>query len=51
MFLSHRRQTFLALDSVKDIQPGESLTINYGNQNNYEFFVRYGFTIPNNPNS
>ena len=51
MFLSHRRQTFLALDSVKDIQPGEPLTINYGNQNNYEFFVRYGFTISNNPNS
>lgn len=51
MFLTHRRQTFLALDSIKDIQPGEQLTINYGNQNNYELFVRYGFTIPNNPYS
>lgn len=27
------------------------MTINYGNQNNYELFIRYGFTIENNPYS
>jgi hypothetical protein len=51
MFLMHRRQSFLALSSLKEIQPGECLTVNFGNQNNYELFVRYGFTIPNNPYS
>jgi len=49
MFLTHRRQTFLTLDSVKDINPGDDLTINYGNSNNYELFVRYGFAVENNP--
>ena len=39
----------MTLSTLKDVQPGESLTVNYGNQNNYELFVRYGFTVPENP--
>ena len=51
IFLMHRRQTFLTVSSLREIQPGECLTVNYGNQNNYELFVRYGFTVLNNPYS
>ncbi len=39
----------MTLSTLREIQPGENLTVNYGNQNNYELFVRYGFTIIDNP--
>ena len=36
------------LKAVKDIKIGEELTTNYGNENNINLFMDYGFTLNNN---
>ena len=49
--LPHRdsieNESFLVLHALKDIEPDEQLTINYGNLSNMHFIQKYGFVVSN----
>ena len=49
--MPHRREPFVRIKSIKDIEQGQKPTINYGKLNNYELLIRYGFSLKNNPYS
>ena len=46
---SLENDSFVELRVIEDIQPGEELTINYGNYNNYDMLMKFGFMVDNNP--
>lgn len=41
--------SFVVLQSIRDIEPGEQLRISYGSLPNSHFVQKYGFTLPDNP--
>jgi len=46
---SIENDSFVEIRAIRDIKPGEELTINYGNLSNYDYFMKFGFLNNNNP--
>lgn len=42
-------ESLILLKALRPINPGEELTINYGNYSNYDFAMKFGFINENNP--
>ena len=51
LYLPHLRTPLIRIRTLRQINPGERATINYGKLNNYELLMRYGFCVQGNPNS
>lgn len=42
-------QSFIVIEAIKDIEPGEQMLMSYGNLPNSHLIQKYGFTLPDNP--
>ncbi|EGR32441.1 SET domain protein [Ichthyophthirius multifiliis] len=42
-YFEHENESYVCVKAIKDILPGEELTLNYGNMPNYDFLMKYGF--------
>jgi len=48
-YYQHESESFVVVKAIKDIPKGEELTLNYGNMNNLDYLMRYGFVNQVNP--
>ncbi|CAK84264.1 unnamed protein product (macronuclear) [Paramecium tetraurelia] len=48
-YLSHENMSFVDFSAKKQIEPGDKLTINYGNLSNHDLLMRHGITVEDNP--
>ncbi len=46
-----KKHEYLRLRAIKEIPIGEQLLISYGDWANLHLTMKYGFTLPNNPNN
>lgn len=50
-YLSHENMSYVEVSSKRAIEPGEKLSINYGNLSNHDLMMRHGIFIKGNPHS
>ncbi|EAR94810.2 SET domain protein (macronuclear) [Tetrahymena thermophila SB210] len=50
-YYQHETESFVVVKAAKDIKQGEELTVNYGNMNNMDYLMRYGFVNQSNPHN
>ncbi|CAK78315.1 unnamed protein product (macronuclear) [Paramecium tetraurelia] len=48
-YLSHENMSFVDFSAKKQIEPGDKLTINYGNLSNHDLLMRHGIIADENP--
>lgn len=48
-YFSHENMSYVELSSKRAIEPGEELTINYGELSNYDLMMRHSVYVKDNP--
>lgn len=48
-YFSHENMSYVEVSSKRPIEPGEALTINYGDLPNLDLMIRHGLYVPGNP--